>query len=159
LLVRAAALFGIAEGTIRVALSRMVAAGELEPAGEGRYRLAGHLLTRQARQDESRRPPPEDWDGRWITAVVTVDGRSAADREALREGMRARRMAELREGVWLRPDNLGGGELEIGVLREHCTWLRGQPLEDPIALARRLWDLEAYRGRSAELLDRMGATV
>ncbi len=49
LLVRSGELFGIAEGTTRVALSRMVAAGELEAVG-GSYQLAGHLLTRQERQ-------------------------------------------------------------------------------------------------------------
>ena len=49
LLVRSGELFGISAGTTRVALSRMVAAGELEPDGNG-YRLAGHLLDRQARQ-------------------------------------------------------------------------------------------------------------
>src|SRR3954452_16238630 len=74
LLVRAGELFGIAEGTVRVALSRMVAAGELETAGDGRYQLAGHLLDRQARQDQSRRPPGRQWNGDWVTAVVTADG-------------------------------------------------------------------------------------
>src|SRR4051812_7185840 len=50
MLVRSGELFGVAEGTVRTALSRMLAAGELETAGDGRYRLAGPLLARQARQ-------------------------------------------------------------------------------------------------------------
>jgi phenylacetic acid degradation operon negative regulatory protein len=137
----------------------MVAAGELEAAGDGRYRLAGHLLRRQARQDLSRHPPAGDWDGTWITAVVTVDGRSAADRATLRDAMRASRMGELREGVWLRPDNLGAGLPVDGLVREHCTWLRGQPVDDQAALAGRLWELNAYERRSAELLERMDATI
>src|SRR3954449_1313936 len=53
-LVALAELFGIAGGTMRPALSRMVAAGELE-AIEGRYRLAGRLLDRQRAQDIGRR--------------------------------------------------------------------------------------------------------
>jgi hypothetical protein len=48
-LVALAELFGIAGGTMRTALSRMVAAGELE-AADGRYRLAGRLLERQRAQ-------------------------------------------------------------------------------------------------------------
>ena len=48
-LVRAGELFGIAEGTTRVALSRMVAAGELV-AEDGSYRLSGPLLERSAAQ-------------------------------------------------------------------------------------------------------------
>lgn len=52
-LVRIGALFGIAEGTVRVALSRMVAAGDLLQAG-GQYTLSQRLVERQARQDESR---------------------------------------------------------------------------------------------------------
>jgi phenylacetic acid degradation operon negative regulatory protein len=159
LLVRAGALFDIAEGTVRVALSRMVAAGELQATGDGRYRLAGPLLSRRARQDQSRNPPSVAWDGTWITAVVTVDGRSAADRATLRDAMGARRMGELREGVWLRPDNLGAGLPAGGLERDHCTWLRGRPVDDPGALAGQLWDLRAYGGRTATLLDRMAATI
>ena len=40
-LVRLAGLFGISENRARVALSRMVAAGEATSDGSGRYRLAG----------------------------------------------------------------------------------------------------------------------
>ncbi|HKY75862.1 MAG TPA: PaaX domain-containing protein, C- domain protein, partial [Acidimicrobiia bacterium] len=42
LLVRTAELFGIADGTARVALSRMASAGEAVPEGGG-YRLVGRL--------------------------------------------------------------------------------------------------------------------
>ena len=53
-LVHLAGLFGINENRARVALSRMVAAGEATTDGSGRYRLAGHLLDRQGRQTGSR---------------------------------------------------------------------------------------------------------
>ncbi|MCP9969263.1 hypothetical protein [Actinomadura madurae] len=56
-LVRVGELFGIAEGTIRVALSRMVTAGDLVQSG-GTYALTERLLERQARQDEARLPRP-----------------------------------------------------------------------------------------------------
>lgn len=160
LLARSGELFGIAEGTTRTALSRMVAAGELEPAGDGRYRLSGRLLARQTRQRQSRRPELRRWDGEWRTAIVVAEGRSAAARAALRAGMTAARMAELREGCWLRPDNLA--VTPEGPVAEQCRWFVGHPAggdADAVALAASLWDLRAWAGRAGHLLGRMDATA
>ena len=77
-LVRVGELFGVAEGTIRVALSRMVTAGDLVQV-EGEYGLSERLLQRQRRQDESRAPRTRPWDGAWEIAVITTDRRPAAD--------------------------------------------------------------------------------
>ncbi len=68
-LVRVGGLFGIAEGTIRVALSRMTADGDLRQA-DGRYELTARLLGRQHQQDESRSPATRPWRGRWDVVVV-----------------------------------------------------------------------------------------
>ena len=63
-LVGTAELLGISPGTARVAISRMVASGELEAIDDG-YRLASpSLLARQARQDLSRGGRTGRWDGR-----------------------------------------------------------------------------------------------
>jgi phenylacetic acid degradation operon negative regulatory protein len=150
-LVRSGELFGIAEGTVRVALSRMLAAGEVVTT-DGRYRLAGRLLERQARQDESRRPVLRKWRGDWTVAAVTAEGRTASSRVALRAAMRDLRMAELREGVWLRPANLRLPRREEAV---QCTWLSARPEGDTIALAGRLWDLASWARRAEELVGRM----
>ena len=80
-LVALAKRFGIAEGTARVALSRMVDRGELENRS-GRYRLAGHLARRQTRQDAARASITVDWDGSWIQAVAV--GKAAASRRTER---------------------------------------------------------------------------
>lgn len=105
-LVRAAELFGIAEGTTRVALTRMVAAGELE-ADDGWYAITGaRLLERQVRQAASRAADLRPWNGMWIVAVVTADRRAPAVRAELRDALGRARLAELREGVWVRPDNI-----------------------------------------------------
>ncbi len=99
-LVQIGELFGVAESTVRAALSRMLSAGEIE-AVNGGYRLTGgRLLTRQARQDEGWHPKLVDWDGTWTMAVVAAEGRSAPERAELRLAMAALRLAELREGVW-----------------------------------------------------------
>src|SRR5690606_32971703 len=87
-LVRAGELFGISDGTIRVALSRMVASGELEAEG-GWYRLtAPSLLARQARQSEGRRPALRPWAGDWTVHVVADGRRPAARRSELRAATR-----------------------------------------------------------------------
>jgi phenylacetic acid degradation operon negative regulatory protein len=147
-LVRVGDLFGIAEGTIRVALSRMVTSGDLVQT-DGRYALTDRLLERQARQDESRRPRTRPWDGAWEIAVITAERRPAADRAALRQAMSALRLAELREGTWLRPANLDRPRSET-VVRQ-CTFLEGRPERDPAALARALWDLDGWAATAESL--------
>ncbi|UQA91735.1 PaaX family transcriptional regulator C-terminal domain-containing protein [Streptomyces halobius] len=155
-LVRIGELFGIAEGAVRVALSRMVAAGDLQQR-EGAYGLTDRLLERQFRQDESRSPRTRRWNGDWEIAVVTAERRPAGERTALRQAMAALRLAELREGSWLRPANLD--RTRPAVVTEQCTLLTGTPDGDPAALAGRLWDLDGWSARARALmaaLDRAG---
>ena len=142
--------FGITGGTTRVALSRMVTAGELA-AEDGHYRLIGEgLLSRQRAQDDALDPPALPWTGNWHMAVVVSSGRAPAERLELRRVFAAARFAQWREGVWLRPDNLGRtiplpGDAPV-------RWLEAQPHDDPAALARELWDLEAWSARGEALL-------
>ena len=161
-LVASAALFGIAEGTVRTALSRMAAAGELV-LDDGGYALAGPFLARQERQDESRSGATVAWEGDWDLAVVEGERRPAADRAALRRATRALRLAELREGVWLRPANLDPDRLPASraVLAAQCLAITGRPAD---AVAARLWDLDGWAGSAhaherllADLEPRLGA--
>lgn len=171
-LVETAALFGIAENTARTALSRMASAGEVV-ADDGRYRLVGRLLERQRRQDEGRRPRLQPWQGRWRMAVITGsrsgtgERRTAADRAELRATLTRLRLAEWREGVWLRPDNL---ELVLAPLAtDHCAWVVAEMDDEPRGtqappaqaareLVRTLWDLDGWatvaRSLLVELRDR-----
>lgn len=149
-LVRVGELFGAAEGTIRVALSRMVAAGDLQQR-DGTYGLTARLLDRQVRQDESRSPRTKKWTGGWEIALVAgAEPRPAAERTALRQAMAALRLGELREGSWLRPANLD--RVRPAVVTEQCTWLTGTPDGDPRELAARLWDLDGWALRAHTLL-------
>ncbi|MEV0266112.1 PaaX family transcriptional regulator C-terminal domain-containing protein [Streptomyces sp. NPDC050617] len=148
-LVRVGDLFGIAEGTVRTALTRMVAAGDLAQH-DGAYRLTDRLLARQARQDDSRAPRTRRWDGGWEIAVVTAERRPAAERTALRQAMTALRLAELREGTWLRPANLVRDRPPV-VLAQ-CTLLTGAPESGrPAELAAALWDLDGWERRARAL--------
>lgn len=143
-LVATAGLFGIADGTARVALSRMVRAGEVEADG-ARYRLTGRMLERQARQTAGLRPRTGRWRGRWHLGVVTATGRPAAERAALRHVLAGARFAEWREGVWLRPDDLPRPDVE-GVV-----WSRAEPDAPPL----HLWDLGLHGRRGAALRKRL----
>ena len=155
LMVRLVELFGVPEGTTRVALSRMVAAGELT-VDEGRYALASPaLLARQAAQEVGRRSPAGRWDGQWAVAVVTVDRRDAPARLALREAASALRLSELREGVWMRPSNLDWGDRdELAVVGEQCTWMTATP-DHPAAIAASLWGLDGWAVEARALVARM----
>jgi phenylacetic acid degradation operon negative regulatory protein len=152
-LVKSGELFGIAEGTTRTAMSRMVAAGELVAEDGASYRLAGRLLERQARQDVSRKPPRWGWDGRWWRmAVVVAPRRSADERAALRSTLLGARYAELREGVWTRPDNLPGDRPDA----PGCEWIKGE-FAEPKEMAATLWDLAGWASVASSLLGELEA--
>jgi phenylacetic acid degradation operon negative regulatory protein len=153
-LVRLADLFGISENRARVALSRMVAAGEATSDGSGRYRLAGHLAARQSRQSASRSGATAAYDGGWRLAVVTTTGSTADVRAARRRALAYARLAELREGVWMRPDNVA---VQLPDSLEADMELMTARPGDPHTLARRLWDLPAWSGRAQRLLLGLGA--
>lgn len=154
-LVRAAQTFGISEPTLRVALTRMVADGDLNRAN-GTYRLSERLLARQRRQDAALGVQAKAWRGRWEMVVITASGRSAGDRAQLRDLLSELRFGELREGVWLRPANLRRPlpPMPDGLLAEFGA----RPAGDPRALARALWDLDAWSGTGHALLRFFRAT-
>ncbi|OWY61791.1 hypothetical protein B7486_61910, partial [cyanobacterium TDX16] len=101
------------------------------------------------------------WDGAWTEAVVEAERRTAGDRAALRAAARDLRLAELRAGVWLRPDNLDPLRLPAAraVLAEQCLVLRAQPDGDPAQLAARLWDLDGWAARATLLRRAMHEVV
>jgi phenylacetic acid degradation operon negative regulatory protein len=146
-LVALGAHLGIAETTVRAALSRMVAAEDLLKAGTA-YTLSERLIARQRRQDEAIAPSVRRWRGGWEVVAVTGAGRSAADRAALRTTLTGLRLAELREGLWLRPDNLRR-PVRAGL---GCRRFHGRPDDDPVELAASLWDLDGWADRGRELL-------
>lgn len=103
-IIEVAVHLGFKESAVRVALTRMVAAGDLH-RDNGVYRLSPRLIARQRRQDAALSPSLRPWDGQWSMQVVTVPA-DAVTRAATRTELIESRYAELREGVWMRPDNL-----------------------------------------------------
>ncbi len=145
--------FGIRDTALRVALTRMVAAGDLDRCDDG-YRLADRLLARQRRQDAALAPRLREWDGSWVTLIFTRGGADARSRAALRKLLAENRFGELREGVWLRPDNIDAQpEADITAGARVLSARDG----DPAGLAAALWDLSGWRDAGRELLAAMAA--
>ena len=142
-LVRTAGLFGISDGSARVALSRLTADGEVVSV-DGTYELSARHLERQRYQDVALRPATRAWKGDWDLAVLL------ADQADVRRTLAAARMAEMRPGVWVRPGNLTLPELPESVV----LW-RGRPAlagPEPADLAARLWDLRGWADDATSLL-------
>jgi phenylacetic acid degradation operon negative regulatory protein len=154
-IVRCGALFDIEPGTVRTAVSRMLADGSLTVDPERSvYRIGGALLDRHRRQTQSRKPARRPWDGTWTQWVVTAPSRTAADRSALRASARLLHMAEVREGVWMRPDNLDMAASDARVVAtSQCLHLEVRPVGDAAAVAATLWDLTGWSNHGGSLLD------
>jgi phenylacetic acid degradation operon negative regulatory protein len=150
-LIRLTADFGIKETTLRVALTRMVSAGDLIRSADG-YRLSDRLLARQRRQDEAMRPRVRASGKDWIMLIVTSVGTDARTRATLRNTMRDMRFGELREGVWMRPDNL---DLDLDPdVRDRVRVLKAHD-NASAELAGQLWDLPSWAETGHRLLNEM----
>lgn len=149
-------LFGIAPGTMRTALSRMLAAGEVT-ADDGTYRLAGPLLDRQRAQDVGRRSTTERWTGDWHAIIATETQRSLSERRRFRRTMADHRFAELRPDIWMRPANLPAPSQAS---ESSAAWMVVTgPLtnHDSDELAYRLWDLDTIARTARTLGARLAA--
>lgn len=138
-LVAAGDVLGVDPGSIRVALARLTAAGTLELAARGEYRLAAttRALTRQVTSWREVEKQIRKWDGSW--ASVHLGDVARSDRSAQRRRQRALGLLGFRElgkTLALRPDNLAGG---IEALREQLVALG---LDEP-AFVYRATDFDA----------------
>ena len=79
-------------------------------------------------------------------AVVSLERRSATDRLALRKAATALHLAELREGVWLRPDNLDRNRLPTlrAVLDQQCVHFHGAATDIAAGIVRSLFNLDDW---------------
>jgi phenylacetic acid degradation operon negative regulatory protein len=149
-LVEAAALFGIAENSVRVALTRLTAAGTVERDRRGRYRLAAGSspIARRATSWRDLERGIRRWGGGW-TGVLTRPARGA-EKSRRERAFRLLGFAELLPGLAARPDNLAQG---VEAIREELCELG---VADPVvglhgldpeldARARELWDGDALR--------------
>jgi phenylacetic acid degradation operon negative regulatory protein len=162
-LVAVASLFGISAGAARTCLWRMVSNGELT-GDEGSYALAGRLSERRLRVDEASRiddVATHRWDGTWELAIVSLERRAAADRLELRKAALALHLAELREGVWIRPDNLDPQRLPASqaVLDQQCTHFHGAASDITADKVGSLFSLADWTDDARALIEAMDAQL
>jgi len=162
-LVAVASLFGISAGAARTCLWRMVSNGELT-GDDGSYALAGRLLERRERVDEASRiydAAARRWDGTWELAIVSLERRSAADRLELRKAAMALHLAELREGVWVRPDNLDPQRFPTfrAVLDQQCTHFHGAASDITADRVRSLFSLDEWAEDARALIEAMNVEL
>ncbi|MCX2934901.1 transcriptional regulator [Mycobacterium sp. CVI_P3] len=158
-LVMMASLFGISDGAARTCLWRMVSNGELASV-DGMYTLAGNLTERRERVDEASRVGDHSarpWDGTWELAIVSLERRSAADRLSLRKAATALHLAEMREGVWLRPDNLDPARLprSRAVLDQQCVHFHRAATDIAAGTVRSLFNADDWARDARRLTEAM----
>jgi phenylacetic acid degradation operon negative regulatory protein len=165
--VAGAALFGIRENSVRVALVRLASGGLIEATGRGSYRLGpnGADLAADVSTWRSAERRVRKWQGGWVAVNVGNLGRS--DRVALRARDRALLLLGLREldrGLFLRPDNLVGGVSgvrerlhRLGLQEDAAVFLASELDAAREARARALWDGKALTksyGRTRQQLEK-----
>lgn len=146
-LVALAEMFEVAPGTMRTALSRMVANGDVT-LDDGRYRLGEALLDRQRSQAFDRLGDIE-WNGDWHMVIAVDDQRELSDRRSFRGMMANHRFGELRPDIWMRPANQPPPPAARGRL---TTTGR---IDGPagVDIARRLWELPVIDDTARRLID------
>ena len=170
-LVESAALFGIAENSLRVALTRLMSARLVERDARGRYRMgagAEPIARRVGSWRESERRLRR-WDGTWIGVLEGPRSDTGAGRRQRSRRERALRLLGLRAltpALALRPCNLAGGvdairgELaDLGLPPGHLVL--GLRDLDPVtdARARSGWEGESMRAAHRALCARVEAGI
>jgi phenylacetic acid degradation operon negative regulatory protein len=153
-LVSAAGLFGIDENALRVAIARLLAAGQITRDERGQYRLgeAARAIDRRVlgwRDADSR---VTRWSGGWwLVRSGTLPTARSRERRAREHALRLLGFRELVPGLALRPDNLRvslpelqAELLELGLEADALLALVRELDPATEARARRLWQRGAF---------------
>jgi phenylacetic acid degradation operon negative regulatory protein len=164
-LVTSGRLFGIAENSLRVALTRLLAEGLIERDARGQYRLGPRTagVTRHIRSWRDIEQRLGSWGGAWVAVHSRrLGGATPRQRRQRVRALRLLGFRSLEAGLELRPDNLEGG---VDAVRDRLAAL-GLDASAPVfgltqldarneARARGLWDaaalVDGYRETRARL--------
>lgn len=165
-LVEAGEMFGIRAGNLRVALARLLAAGQVGRDERGRYRLdagARPVASRVASwRDLAKRT--RRWDGAWVAAHLATHapGIGRAERRGRTRALHLLGFGFLAKNLAVRPDNL---RASVADLRFELHAL-GLPHSDLVfqmrelepardTKARSLWDVEGLSARCRACVDEL----
>lgn len=164
-LCRAASVFGMTEQSVRVALTRLVRQKKVSSPARGIYAWnpAGSSLFDDVRNWLRKDRRTVSWNGNWVGIVEA--GVPRGNRVNWRRHERAadlRGFRAFRNGLRLRPDNLGGGveglrrELHMLGLASSATVLGVNGLsEDDDSRARDLWDVNRLQSGYRDMVERL----
>jgi phenylacetic acid degradation operon negative regulatory protein len=156
--------FGLTEGTVRTALSRMVKKGWLEARRDGRhsyYSLTprGRRLLEEGTERIFHPAWPEHWDGHWFLLAYSIAQGNRSLRDRLRDRLAWLGFGSIGNGVWVSPhdvgpqvaevaESLGLGNRYVGFRAQRVA---GESVDDIVA---RCWDLEALAAGYREFTKR-----
>jgi phenylacetic acid degradation operon negative regulatory protein len=167
-LVAAAERFEIEENNVRVALARLLAAGQVERDERGSYRLGpgARPVETRVRSWSRLERRTRKWSGRWIGILEGERGRGLRQKRHRDRALRLLGFRPLVPGLSVRPDNLRGGierirgELSsLGLPAGDLVFALGglDPVTD--ARARGLWDVAALRAGYRRSLSELEASL
>ena len=146
-LLGAAELLGMSENAMRIALSRLLASGDVSSPGRGLYLLSAERSAASAHVRTYRTGflPRVAWQGAFCAVLTSHLPRRSTSAVRRREAaLSLSGFREYRPGVFVRPDNLEGGRL---VLAAHLARLGLESDADVVGL-----QLEASHLRELERL-------
>jgi phenylacetic acid degradation operon negative regulatory protein len=167
-LVGAATLLGVTPNAMRVSLSRLVATGEVKPAGRGRYTLAPGRLGAVAHVRTYRTgfAARVAWKGGFLGVLTAALPRRNATQVQRRE--RALLLAGFRlfrHSLYVRPDNLKGGAVLVGAHLARLGLDRGADLVEvwldgtQRKVVEAQWQVDADARQASALTARVRACV
>ena len=161
--------FGLSEGAVRTALSRMSKRGWLSARRSGRrsfYRLTprARTLLEEGQERIYRPPPATTWDGTWLLLAYSIPEGDRRLRDRLRDRLAWLGFGSMGNGMWISPHDVARDALraasELGV-ESHIECFRAQRLSTaPIAqLVKDCWDLPSIDARYAAFARRWRARL
>jgi len=167
-LCQATALFGIAEQTTRVALTRLVKQGKVTNPKRGIYRIDPNtnslfrIISHWVTTEELLIP----WQGKWIgVSDAAVEKQQRTQLRAHQRALALKGFKQLHKGLHLRPDNLRGG---VAAQREELVTLGLAPGATVFGMhglasadesqAKALWDSAALQCNYAHMLESLEAS-
>jgi phenylacetic acid degradation operon negative regulatory protein len=147
---------GYRESLVRLTIDRMVAAGTLESERLGRNAYYSLSALGKARGEFGKgelypaRAPR--FDGSWLLVRYSIPEERRAIRDELREYLVFAGFAQFSPSVWIAPGTRGNREEKLRAIEAEfgaigaapfCSIHKARFEDDPLALARELWDIEA----------------